>query len=114
MKRLLPAVILLTFAVLLCFYSHVSINRHCDDTMKDINDFYSGKISSETVQNNWHARKDKMSIFANHEFLDKITIYVGQLTTDTRNSNDVSIYLNIKTVLSMIKDEQRLSEHSFY
>ena len=62
-------------------------------------------------------QKENMSLFVNHGFLDKISIYIGQLTV--ASSNDTSpelnaVYKNIESVLVLIKAEQKFGLHSFY
>ncbi len=57
-----------------------------------------------------------MSLFVNHGFLDKISIYIGQLTvfTDSNLPENQAVYKNIESVLALIKAEHRFGMHSFY
>lgn len=117
MKRLIPAGIILIFLVLICIFSHIYVDSICEQTLDDINAYYNKNISASSLEDSWNHKKEKMSLFVNHGFLDKISVYIGQLTLaeneDTHPESDV-IYKNIQTVLSLIKEEQKLELHSFY
>ncbi len=113
MKRLLPAFIILICTTTMCFYSHLVITRTCNKTLLDINKFKSESISAKKLQTHWEKRKEKLSFWVNHAFLDDISIYVGQLTLDNNQNPNIACK-NIETILSMIKKEQQLSAHSFY
>lgn len=116
MKRLVPAVIILSMTIFICITAHTFVNRACDNTIKDIELYYNKKISSQQLEDNWQNRKENMALFVNHGFLDKISIYIGQLTVFTDNNlpENETVYKNIKSVLSLIKAEQRFGLHSFY
>ena len=117
MKRLIPASIILILLITICFCSHSYIDKLCKQTALDIEKYRNQTIAASVLEENWKNQKEKMSIFVNHEFLDKISIYIGQLTASDITANpDVleTTYKNILTVLSMIKEEQRLELHSFY
>ena len=116
MKRLIPATIILVFTISLCICSHILVDRACDNTLKDINDFYNQTINAQSLQNSWQKRKEKMALFVNHSFLDEISLYMGQLAVynDFNSEYFEHTLKNIQTTLSMIKAEQQLSAHSFY
>lgn len=116
MKRLIYAIIILIFLFTLTIYSHFSIDRYCSETITDIKNFSSQKISSDKLTRLWNDRKEKMSAFVNHDFLDQISLYIGQMTlgNNDEDENFSVAYKNIETLLTMIKAEQRLSTHSFY
>lgn len=116
MKRIIPAVIILIFTISLCICSHTLVDRACDATQSDINDYRNNSISADKLEQLWQKRKEKMSLFVNHGFLDDITIHIGQLTAydnpnDERFDNTLK---SIQTLLTMIKEEQQLAAHSFY
>lgn len=100
----------------ICITAYTFVNRTCDNTIKDIELYYNKKISSQQLENNWKHRKEKMALFVNHGFLDKISVYIGQLTVFTDNNlpENEAIYKNIESVLSLIKTEQQFGLHSFY
>ena len=117
MKRLIPATLILIFIVSLCFYSHVMVNKLCNKTIEDINNFYNKTISVRQLQEKWQKNKEKISLFVNHGFLDDISVYVGQLAvsdSDIKSPEFETVYKNIKTITHMIKEEQRFAPHSFY
>lgn len=116
MKRLIPAAIILIFTVSLCVCAHMHVERTCNKTLEDIENYYNQSISADTLEQNWAHHKEQLSLFVNHSFLDKLSIYIGQLTIsqNTKNEKFYTTYKNIQTVLSMIKEEQQLSTHSFY
>lgn len=116
MKRLIPATITLVLIFILCIYSNIFIKRACDNTLEDIKNFQNQTISAKTLQNTWQKRKEKMSFFINHGFLDDISLHIGQLSVENSKNSEyyAHIYKDIETILSMIKEEQRLSAHSFY
>lgn len=117
MKRLIPAGIILIFIVSLCIFSHLYVDRICEQTLDDINAYYNQIITADTLQNSWQQRKEQMAIFVNHGFLDKISVYIGQLALTTEENNHSAsdtVYKNIQTVLSLIKEEQKFELHSFY
>ncbi len=116
MKRLIYAAIIFATTIFLTCYSHIDVNRHCKDTNNDIKQFCSKKISGDALEKSWENRKKKMSAFVNHDFLDQLSIYIGQLTLGD-NSEDENFSItqkNIETLLAMIKDEQHLSIDSLY
>ena len=116
MKRIFPAIVILLFTISLCIYSHSFVDNACNTTLSDINDFRNNYISGDTLERYWVERKEKMSLFVNHSFLDDITISIGQLITyDNKNSEYFNhTFKNIQTLLSMIKEEQQFAAHSFY
>lgn len=116
MKRLIYATAVLILAITLTVYSHFAVNSATKKTIDDINKFCDQKITSEKLVSNWKQRKENMSAFVNHDFLDQISLYIGQITLgdSSEDENFVTAYQNIMTLLSMIQDEQRLAPHSFY
>lgn len=117
MKRLIPAGIILILLITICFCSHSYIDKSCKQTVSDIEKYRNQTITASVLEDNWKNQKENMSIFVNHEFLDKISIYIGQLTVSDTAANPAAFdttYKNILTVLSMIKEEQRFGLHSFY
>lgn len=117
MKRLIPAGIILIFIISICIFSNIFIDRACEQTIDDINAYYDQNISADVLHDSWNRQKEKMSLFVNHGFLDKISVYIGQLTMGESESNPPesdTIYKNIKTILSLIKEEQEFDLHSFY
>ncbi len=117
MKRLIPATIILIFVISVCTAAHICIDRACDQTIADIESFYNEEISGKQLEKIWKDRKEKMSLFVNHEFLDEVSVYIGQLTLSSEEDDIPELdmaYKNIKTTLSLIKAEQTLALHSFY
>lgn len=115
MKRIIPAIIILIFTISLCICSHVFIDMACNSTTEDIEAFLNDDISANTLESSWQKRKEKMSFFVNHSFLDELSVYIGELTIYNKSNSYIDhIEKNIQTVLFMIKEEQRLSAHSFY
>lgn len=117
MKRLIPAIIILLFIIIMCFYSHILVDSICSKTLDDIENFYNKKITAQDIQNSWQNQKELLSLFVNHNFLDEISIYIGQLTVadaDLKSPEFETIYKNVQTILYMIKEEQRFAPHSFY
>ncbi len=101
----------------ICVYSYFYIDKSCKQTASDIERYRNKTLSSSALEDNWVNQKEKMSIFVNHEFLDKISIYIGQLAVSDSSADNTTFditYKNILTVLSMIKEEQRFGLHSFY
>ncbi|MBR5473748.1 MAG: DUF4363 family protein [Clostridia bacterium] len=117
MKRLIPAVIILVLTVSVCVFSHIYVNDICDQTLTSVENYYNKSISPHQIETTWEEQKEKMSLFVNHDFLDKISIYVGQLTINENIDNsperDIT-YKNIKSVLKLIKEKQKFELHSFY
>ncbi len=117
MKRLIPAIAILVFTITLCSLANIFVDHACDQTLDDIESYYSQHITASELENSWQKRKEQMSLFVNHGFLDKISIYIGQLTVvsnDNTSSETNAIYKNIESVLSLIKEEQKFALHSFY
>ena len=116
MKRLIPAIIILVFTISVCISSHIYIKHACNDTLDDIKKYQNQSISASALESSWEQRKDKMSIFINRGFLDKISIYIGRLTVidNTESLEFNTAQKNIATLLSMIKTEQRFAAHSFF
>ncbi|MDO4608221.1 MAG: DUF4363 family protein [Clostridia bacterium] len=117
MKRLIPAAIILIFVIVICITAHTCIDRACDQTIVDIERFYKEEMSGKELEKIWRDRKEEMSLFVNHEFLDEVSVYIGQLTLSSEEDDIPELdmaYKNIKTTLSLIKAEQTLALHSFY
>lgn len=117
MKRLIPATIIFIFIISVCITAHICIDRACDKTIADIEKFYSDELSAKELEKIWKDRKEEMSLFVNHEFLDEVSVYIGQLTLSSEEDDIPELdmaYKNIKTTLSLIKAEQTLALHSFY
>ncbi len=116
MKRLIPAAIILVFIISICICAHICVDRACQKTIDDIENYRNKNITAAQLENSWKKRKEQMALFVNHGFLDKISVYIGQLTisTDDNSSEFDTIYKNIKSVISLIKAEQKFALHSFY
>ena len=101
--------------ITLCIVSHITVKKECSDTLKIIDEFNNQKITALELESKWQSKKEKMSLFVNHAFLDDLTIYIGQLTLkDSTYERNQHIYKEITTILSMIQEEQKLTEQSFY
>lgn len=114
MKRLVPAVIILVFVVIICIVANVYVKQKCDITLEYINKYRAGEIDSQQLESFWQEHKEKLSLFVNHDFLDKITVYIGQLTLKENEINFDVTYKSIESVLKLIKAEQEFALHSFY
>lgn len=116
MKRLIYAVLVFILLLSLTIYSHVSVDRHCNTTLKEVKDFQNQTITGEALAQSWSAHKEKMSAFVNHDFLDQISLYINQISLgySNKDENFAVACKNIETLLSMIQQEQRLALHSFY
>ncbi len=116
MKRLIPAAIILVFIISICICAHICVDRACQKTIDDIENYHNKNITAAQLENSWKKRKDQMALFVNHGFLDKVSVYIGQLTisTDDNSPEFDSVYKNIESVISLIKAEQKFALHSFY
>lgn len=116
MKRLIPAAVILVFTISICIFAHIYVDRKCEQTLKDIEAYCNHQITASELENFWQKRKEQMSLFVNHGFLDKISIYIGQLSVrqSTNIEDSDSILKNIQTILTLIKEEQQFALHSFY
>ena len=116
MKRLFYAIISLILLVALSIYSHVTVDEYCNQTITDLKDFSDKKISGDALTKSWRERKEKMSAYVNHDFLDQITQYIGQMTLGDNHEDENFIVArkNIETLIKLIQEEQKLAAHSFY
>ena len=116
MKRLFYAIIVLILLVSLSVYSHVAVDNYCQETLTDLKNFSGKKISADTLTKSWRERKEKMSAYVNHDFLDQISLYIGQITLgdNHEDENFMVAQQNIETLITLIRDEQKLAAHSFY
>lgn len=116
MKRLIYAIVAIALLLCMTLYSKFTVKQHCTNTLNELKQFKTHVISGDTLTKTWSNRKEKMSAFVNHDFLDQISIYIGQITLGESNKdqNFAVAYKNVETLLSMIIDEQQLDEHSFY
>ena len=126
MKRLIPASIMIIFIAALCIYSNVYVNRACEQTVIDIEQYYENCFSnsgstietlSQNLENNWQKRKETLELFVNHSFLDKISLYIAQLPVLAQSGNETQFILvceNIKELTEQICEEQKFALHSFY
>lgn len=117
MKRLIPALIIFVLVIAVCLWAHTHVDRACQETLSDIEKFRNHTITGAKLEENWKERKENMELFVNHNFLDKISVYIGQLTVASFDETSLelnAVYKNIESVLSLIKAEQKLGLHSFY
>ncbi|MBR3968242.1 MAG: DUF4363 family protein [Clostridia bacterium] len=114
MKRLIPAAIILVFIITICFVANIYVNQNCDLTLENIKKYQNNEISSSKLESIWQEQKEKMALFVNHGFLDKITIYIGQLSAKENKAELDVVYQNIESVIKLIKAEQDFALHSFY
>ena len=114
MKRLIPAAIILVSIITICFVANIYVNQNCDLTLENIKKYQNNEISSSKLESIWQEQKEKMALFVNHGFLDKITIYIGQLSAKENKTELDVIYDNIESVIKLIKAEQEFALHSFY
>lgn len=117
MKRLIPAAIILIFLIILCVSAHFFVINACDLILNDVNDFCNQKITAIALENSWTKRKEQLALFVNHSFLDKISVYIGQLTlanTQDASYNVEAVRQNIQSIIELIKAEQKFAWHSFY
>ncbi|MGN1320840.1 MAG: DUF4363 family protein [Acutalibacteraceae bacterium] len=126
MKRLIPASIMIIFIAALCIYSNVYVNRACEQTVTDIEQYYENCFSNSdstietlslNLENNWQKRKETLELFVNHSFLDKISLYIAQLPVLAQSGNETQFILvceNIKELTEQICEEQKFALHSFY
>lgn len=117
MKRLIPATIILAFIISICICANIYVNRTCDQTIQDIKSYYNQTITATQLETNWQERKENMALFVNHDFLDKISVYIGQLTVTSNNSSSPEFNIickNIESNLSLVKAEQKFGLHSLY
>lgn len=116
MKRLIPAAIILVFVVSICIGAHIYVDRECDRTLNDIKKYRNKDITASELEDIWKERKENMSLFVNHGFLDNLSIYIGRLSiiSDNDSLESNTACKNIETVLSLIKAEQKFGLHSLY
>ncbi len=117
MKRLIPALIIIVLVIAVCFWAQIHVDNACRETLIDIENFRNKTITGAQLEEKWQEQKENMSLFVNHGFLDKISVYIGQLTvaaTDETSLELNAVYKNIESVLSLIKAEQKFGLHSFY
>lgn len=126
MKRLIPASVMIIFIAALCIYSNVYVNRACEQTVTDIEQYYENCFSnsggtietlSQNLENNWKKRKETLELFVNHSFLDKISLYIAQLPVLAQSGNETQFILvceNIRELTEQICEEQKFALHSFY
>ena len=126
MKRLIPASIIFLFVLGICICSKLCVNKTSDETLNEIKYCYqqleNGNIESahqlsENIKDNWHKNKEKLELFVNHSFLDKVNLYVYQLPVfiKTNSKNDFLLaYENINTLFEQISEEQKFGMHSFF
>ncbi|MBQ8741493.1 MAG: DUF4363 family protein [Clostridia bacterium] len=117
MKRLIPATLIFIFIIAVCIGAHMYVDNACDQTINDIENYYNQSITGDELEEKWQERKENMALFVNHNFLDKISVYIGQLTLTEEEDNSPefdTVYKNIESILELIKAEQKFALHSFY
>ena len=115
MKRLIPAAIIFVLIILMCISSNRLVKSECQKTLTDVRAFHNKELSYNSLKNKWQQRKEKMSIFVNHNFLDKISIYISELDpSPATNEKNAATLRNIEAVLSLVVHEEQLGQHSFY
>lgn len=116
MKRLIAAAVILVFLISICAYSNTYVTRICNATVDELDRFLQNG-DSEELENSWHKSKEKLELFVNHSYLDKISLSIAELSTLSKSDNTTNIELTcnrIKELTDQIKDEQSFGFHSFY
>ena len=117
MKRIIPAGIILIFMISVCFISHHFVEKHCNQTLQNLSKYKNKEITYTELNEKWKEDKEKMSLFANHSFLDEISIYIGQLKayeSKPQAPQFEATMQRVESLLLIIKEEQQLRLYSFY
>ena len=126
MKRLIPACILSVIIVCSCILGQITVKKYCNTAYNDIKeckeDFLDGKSenaynSTVKIEKNWKKQKAVLAVFVNHSLLDEISQSVVQLP-ELAKADGKDTFLGecseIQSMLTLIKEEQRIRGESFY
>ncbi len=126
MKRLIPACILSVVIICSCILGQITVKKYCNSVYDDIKeckeDFIVGKSESAynnaiKIEKNWRRQKAVLAVFVNHNLLDEISQSVVQLP-ELAKADGKDTFLGecseIQSMLTLIKEEQRIRGESFY
>ena len=126
MKRIIPACILAVVIISSCIVGQIVVKKYCDGVYNDLKEckeqFVNGEIStaynlSVEVKENWTGNKAVLSVFVNHNLLDEISQSVMQLPEFAKTDGKDTFLgecSKIQSMLTLIKEEQRIRGESFY
>lgn len=124
MKRLIAAAILLVFVVSVYMLGYFYTNNACDDARVILNNcvekYINGneaKKDAEELKDFWHKKEGILSIFANHEEIDKIELAINSLVvhSDTKDNKMFYEYSStIKTLLHQLEEISKPTLHSIF
>ncbi len=122
MKRLIPALIILTVIIVTFIGSYVFVNSICKQARNLIDeciDEYKEKGVTETKAENfkkyWDKQEKILSIFVNHQIIDEIEISVAELSYHSKFKDNHMFFdaaIKIKTLIHQIEEDTKITAHS--
>lgn len=126
MKRIVVAIILLFLVISVIFAGNITINYCCKEVNRDVEEIKQLILNDDTksatdkinsLQNNWHKKKELISIFSSHSPLDEITVSIEELSHISNiSSKPLSVLkcAKIAAYIKRIQEEQRIHAESFF
>ena len=124
MKRIIPAVIILFIVIFSYFGSYIYINYVCnavEDQIEDCLNEYKkegiAKNSTKKLNDYWDKKEKLLSIFVNHELIDKIEVSISNMNLHSNFEENTMFYEScdtVKMLLHQVKEDTRISAHSVF
>lgn len=126
MKRLIPATILLSLLLTLCFVGNRFVLSTCRKTRQNIEkcysaytdkDYASAAEAASGIDERWYRTQKRLAVFVNHSMLDdvsKSTARLASYTEETIDAHFAAECIDILSVLHRMCDEQQILIENFY
>ena len=124
MKRIIPAVIILFIVIFSYIGSYIYINNVCDTVEEKIgnclNEYKKEGIatnSTKKLNDYWDKKEKILSIFVNHELIDKIEVSISNMNLHSNFEENTMFYEScdtVKMLLHQVKEDTRISAHSVF
>lgn len=124
MKRIIPAVIITLVIIVSFLGSNFYINNICEATYskveKAIEEYEkngTAEFNAESLENYWNKKEKSLSLFVNHELIDKIELAISNLNLHSKFRDNYMFYEacdTVKILLHQVIEDTKLTTHSVF
>ena len=124
MKRIFPAILILVIIIISYVASYIYINKVCeivdgkiDDCIKAYEENKNIKLCADDLNVYWSKKEKILSIFVNHELIDKIELSISNLKLHSNFEGNEMFYDacdTTKILLHQIVEDTKITAHSVF
>ncbi len=124
MKRIIPAILILTIILASYFGSYIYINNVCDtvhkgieECIKEYNEHGTAKADANWLKNYWDEKERVLSFFVNHAMIDEVEMSISNIKLHSGFKDNYMFYDSCdtaKTLLHQILEDTKISAHSVF